>query len=346
MRCTKALFHVMVAALSIVMIAGAAEAKMKMVPKVDNFILVQDYSGSMAMRYAAENMSGTSKSKIVMSKEVLQRLNDRVPDLGYMASLHTFAPFSELLGMAKYAKKPMADSIDKIKTDYPIWQRRTPMGNGLSSLRPVLDTLSGKTAVIVVSDGEENQGKSAVAEAQAIYSAYPNVCFHVISFADSKKGKAVLEKIAALNACSCPIQSGVELSASDTAMDEFLKCALYDMVNICSSETIMFRTVQFNFNKSDIRKDMKPILDEAVNIIKANDCNYILEGHTCSIGSDAYNLKLSQRRAGSVKDYLSKKGVNPMTLQTIGYGESRPKADNKTEEGRRLNRRVEIRVVD
>ena len=69
-----------------------------------------------------------------------------------------------------------------------------------------------------------------------------------------------------------------------------------------------------------------------------------LEGHTDSIGTDKYNQGLSERRAASVLNYLTKTGVASNRITTKGFGESKPIADNKTKEGRAKNRRVEIRV--
>jgi outer membrane protein OmpA-like peptidoglycan-associated protein len=70
--------------------------------------------------------------------------------------------------------------------------------------------------------------------------------------------------------------------------------------------------------------------------------NIVVEGHTDSRGSDSYNLDLSERRAQSVRDYLVTRGVSANHCRAVGYGESRPVADNRTAEGRANNRRVEI----
>ena len=70
----------------------------------------------------------------------------------------------------------------------------------------------------------------------------------------------------------------------------------------------------------------------------------IVEGHTDSTGSDSYNQQLSERRANSVARYLTQRGVNASRIKAIGYGEQRPVASNDTAEGRRQNRRVEIRI--
>ncbi len=329
-------------ALLALLIAAPAQAKkMKMVPKVDNILFFQDYSGSMAMGH----LTYASK-KIAMSKNLLHALNEKLPALGYNVGVYTFAPFSELAAVAPYDQAAVAAGIDKIKTSYGVFQRKTPMGYGIMDLRPVLDTLSGKTAIVLISDGEHNEGIDPVEQAKAVYASYPNVCFQVVSFADNPRGQKILNAIAALNDCSCPVQDGTRLLVNGTAIDDFIKCFAYDMVAACEAEMVMFRTIHFDLAKWNIRDDMKPLLEEAVQIINDNECCYLIEGHTCSLGSIPYNQKLSEKRAQSVYDWLIGNGANSACkLQTIGYGELRPKHDNKTEEGRRMNRRVEIRVV-
>jgi len=109
---------------------------------------------------------------------------------------------------------------------------------------------------------------------------------------------------------------------------------------------LVLRGVNFDFNKSDIRPDSRPVLDEAAEILRANPSVRIsIEGHTDAIGSDAYNEQLSVRRAEAVFRYLVNRGVAPERLEVVGYGESRPIADNATEEGRAQNRRVELHIL-
>lgn len=109
---------------------------------------------------------------------------------------------------------------------------------------------------------------------------------------------------------------------------------------------LVLRGVNFDFNKSDIRPDSRPILDEAAEILRANpNVRISIEGHTDAIGSDAYNEGLSVRRAEAVFRYLVNRGVAPERMEVVGYGEGRPVADNETEEGRAQNRRVELHII-
>jgi outer membrane protein OmpA-like peptidoglycan-associated protein len=105
--------------------------------------------------------------------------------------------------------------------------------------------------------------------------------------------------------------------------------------------------VNFDFDKSNIREEDKAKLQEAVDFVKKYPGAKVrLEGHTDSIGTEQYNQALSERRAESVKNYLVKEGAAEESKTTaIGYGESRPVAPNKTEEGRAKNRRVEILIL-
>lgn len=99
--------------------------------------------------------------------------------------------------------------------------------------------------------------------------------------------------------------------------------------------------IQFDFNSAVIKPESYTELDNFVLLFKeVPSANGELQGHTDSVGGNAYNLRLSQQRADSVKAYVTSKGVDGSRLRTKGYGESSPIADNKTDEGRSQNRRV------
>lgn len=102
----------------------------------------------------------------------------------------------------------------------------------------------------------------------------------------------------------------------------------------------------FDFDKSTIKPSGKATLDELVaKVSKVKLEVIIVVGHTDSIGSDAYNIKLGQRRADAIKAYLISKGIEKNRVYSESKGEKQPVADNKTKEGRAKNRRVEIEVV-
>ena len=104
--------------------------------------------------------------------------------------------------------------------------------------------------------------------------------------------------------------------------------------------------VLFDFDKSVLKPEGKSKLDDLAAKVKAINLEVVIAiGHTDSVGSDAYNQKLSVRRAESVKAYLVSKGVEPNRIYTEGKGEKQPVASNKTADGRQKNRRVEIEVI-
>jgi OOP family OmpA-OmpF porin len=102
----------------------------------------------------------------------------------------------------------------------------------------------------------------------------------------------------------------------------------------------------FDFDKATLKPEGKAKLDDLTDKVKGITLEVIIAvGHTDSVGSDAYNQKLSEKRAQAVKDYLTSKGTDASRVYVEGKGEKQPVADNKSADGRAKNRRVEIEVV-
>ncbi len=104
------------------------------------------------------------------------------------------------------------------------------------------------------------------------------------------------------------------------------------------------KNLEFDFGKSTIRAHSFPYLDKTASLLINKSIKLKLAGHTDNIGSDEANLLLSKNRAEAVMNYLISKGVNPVSIEAIGYGEKMPIASNKTAGGRQLNRRVEFLI--
>ncbi len=104
--------------------------------------------------------------------------------------------------------------------------------------------------------------------------------------------------------------------------------------------------ILFGFDKSDLSAEATENLNKLVTVLNTYpDTNIELQGHTDSKGSESYNQNLSEKRAGTVSQYLASQGINTSRLKTVGFGETIPKYDNETEEGRAQNRRVEFLIT-
>jgi len=103
--------------------------------------------------------------------------------------------------------------------------------------------------------------------------------------------------------------------------------------------------ILFDYDSSALRSESRTTLSQlASNFRQYPDNRIIVEGHTDSTGSDAYNQQLSERRAANVADYLIDQGVAASSIIVYGFGEAKPKTSNATAEGRQQNRRVEIHI--
>ena len=113
-----------------------------------------------------------------------------------------------------------------------------------------------------------------------------------------------------------------------------------------ANATIVLKNIFFDVNKSDLKTASEAELDEVVKLMNDNPTLKIqISGHTDTVGKAADNLKLSENRARAVIDYLISKNITPVRLTAKGFGATQPIAPNKTEEGRAMNRRTEMKVI-
>jgi len=113
-----------------------------------------------------------------------------------------------------------------------------------------------------------------------------------------------------------------------------------------SDDRLVLVGVNFAFDKSDLLPESYTVLDKAVKLLNDNpNVNVEIEGYTDYIGTAEYNQQLSEERAQTVKNYLVSQGIAPDRLSTVGYGKGNPIANNETEEGRAMNRRIVFRII-
>ena len=194
------------------------------ISKVDNFILLADTSGSMGHEQGA-----TGSTRVALEKEMFGLMNTMIPDLSYNGSVYSVVPFQALSAPAPYSREALGSGISAIPTDVltaGFIGNPTPLGSALEKLDPVLAGLSGRTAVILASDGDYNVGPNPVSVAAELYSRY-DICIHTISYADNTAGQKVLDAINALNECSVSADGLALLNSAD--MDGFVRQVFYDI---------------------------------------------------------------------------------------------------------------------
>ncbi len=305
----------------------------------DNFFILYDPSTSMDVPY-----KNTGLTRLQAEKKILRESNATLPELNWQAGLYPHWKGELWLHASPMAFKPYYRLHLYDKTDYaaaieqlPVIPQSPPMlQTGLMKLEHLLG-LPGRTEIFLFSDGKHSTFKGLepqpLAQAKMLASKY-DICFNIVSSASDAKGRKLLDDIAMVNSCS-------QVLDFDTVYDrpEHLLGKLY-----MDTQANGFNNILFDFDKSDLRPESTTQLDVLGRMLLANPQFYVvLSGFCDSIGSEAYNINLSQRRAESVRNYLQARfGISRKNMLLYWYGYANPVASNATPEGRQLNRRVTI----
>ena len=351
MKVRTSRFAIISLVLAMTIALGVVVAEAKKIPRVDNFVILIDQSGSMFMEHKERK-----EVKAVLVKKMLLSMNDRIPELGYTAAIQGFYPNETLIGPEKYSRYFFAREIKNLPDKGKIFGNLTPLGTEIKALDKVMGRFSGKTSVIIVSDGEVNKGKDPYKAAKKLHNEYTNICFDVISLADSEEGEKTLRQINELG--NCTYADGEEMISDAVAVESFVSKVLYIEVADVATEEMRIREVApniisvgggyFNFDSAEVDETAwSRVYDAVVPKLDAKPgATLVIEGHTDSSGSAAYNQQLSERRAKAVRNYFVSKGIPGSQIETLGYGEEMPRVSNTTPEGRAINRRVDIRIAD
>jgi OOP family OmpA-OmpF porin len=266
--------------------------------------------------------------------------------------------------MQPFNKEAYTDALDQLAAYQPSVSYKnqpTPLGNAIKNLDPILAKLSGETVVFIFSDGQFTLSQPKiypVAAARELTSKY-DVCFYIISSAQTPKSEKLVNDIAAVNTCSRVFSFDAVLSRP-----EYTTSALYMVRDRAIVETELISVVVgieldnllFDFGSADIRPEYHDELSALAKFLeKKPEAYVVIEGFADSTGDPEYNLYLSQRRAESVKNFLMQteifsageaniSAVAEKRLVTLWYGKDLPVASNDTAEGRQLNRRVRLTV--
>lgn len=165
-----------------------------------------------------------------------------------------------------------------------------------------------------------------------------------VPFGEVAKAAPVVEKAAPVVVAPAPIETPKDSDADGVidSLDECPNTMAKAKVDSVGCMTLVNLNINFDTNKSDIKDSYNTRIVEFANMLKANPkLKATIEAHTDSVGSDAYNQKLSERRAASTVEALKALKVDTSKIKAVGYGETRPVATNATAEGKAENRRVE-----
>jgi OOP family OmpA-OmpF porin len=328
------------------------------VPKVDNFVVILDTSLSMADTYHGQ-------AKATIAKNFLTAMNQTLPELKYNAALRTFGHDAYIpdrstmlvYGVTPYTTSGFETALNTVQA--PGGDSSLPLAKAIAAAGEDLKAARGPIALIIVSDGED-MDQAPVKAADALKGEFGDrLCIDTVQIGDDPGGMATLEQIA--KAGGCGFSAAADRLVDSSSMAGFVeKIFLAKPAPVAaekiapakpapvapkalwtySSETL------FDFNSAKLKPEAHAALDEAVSMLKKiPDQKIEIDGHTDNIGSAAYNMTLSLKRAEAVKDYFVSMGIDPKRLSTKGFGFTKPAASNKTKEGRAKNRRVELTPV-
>jgi OOP family OmpA-OmpF porin len=318
--------------------------------KAENFVILFDSSGSMSKEYY-----DTGKKKALIAKEILEAMNQRVPDLDYRCALFTFTPWENYYGPAPYEREKFEAAIDSLPIDPNIvFGYPTPMGKAMVELQPVLEQMQGRTLVYLFSDGLNTDNLNVIKKAETLTKKH-DVCFIIISMATTKEGKATLNAIRDLTDCSHIVGFDEAVESPHLFLTSlFEKKEPRVEVVVVEKKVVKLlpppppvATVWFKLDSAKLDDFGRSVCDKLAQALRNNPGSRLeVTGFASSEATENYNDDLSKARAEAARDYIvTTHGISADRIDTKWYGESSPAASNETRAGRRLNRRVEMNLT-
>ncbi|MDM8525960.1 OmpA family protein [Desulfococcaceae bacterium HSG8] len=322
---------------------------------VNTFLVILDASGSKYLPY-----NGQVKLKI--AKDIVRRLNQKTPPRPLTGALRRYGfqagafskPTALLYDVGPYSRPAYAGAIEIVR-----WAGgKSPLALSIDEASDDFAPTTGLLSLVVISDGKIYQG-DAVEAAKRIKARYGDrICIYTCLVGNLPFGRDLLERVAKAGKCGYAITADDligEKPMEDWAYDIFHRGHKIKQPKRAKKEFIkrpdpldsaLRLKVQFDLNKWDIRSEYYEGLNNIARFMsmrKYSSVKVEIQGHTCNIWTEKYNMKLSHLRATEVMKYLINKGVRPEQLFIEGLGLKIPTASNKTERGRVANRRAEFR---
>jgi OmpA-OmpF porin, OOP family len=346
--------------------------------KIDNFLVIMDTSLSM------EDRDG-EYVKFDLARSFVQRMNQTLPPLSVNGGLRTFGhdpavarTFTALpYGMSPYRRADLAKALDSVSAP----GGNSPMLDAVKAASADIEALTGKTALIIISDGKDIDNRPVGALEDLKKKMGDRLCVYTVLVGNDARGAALMQRLAGVGACGFATTAR-EVSSADQMADFVNKVFLAEQVvppppaptpkpvvdvdsdgdgvpdrldkcpgtprgaRVDADGCWVLADLNFDTNKADIKPAMMPTLNEALSVLRQNPSLRIeVQGHTDSDGAAAYNQQLSERRAQAVMNYFVQNGIAATRISAKGYGESSPIADNDTPSGKAQNRRVMLSPI-
>lgn len=315
----------------------------------DNVILITDASGTMWMKKTFPDAKALTRSFV----SAMPSSEARAAQPGnYNTGLIGFGGDDrKSTALSPFDRGRLASTAANLEImgDISGMGGTTPYAAVLTEATQQLQGKSGRAALVIFSDGVPDSEEAAMYAAQRLVKSYPDeVCIHAVHTGDDPEGYAFLDRLTRLTSCgsiraASSIGSGPEVQRfASTVMLAPGLAAVAAAPGPCAG-VIRLRGIEFAFDSDAIQEDSRPVLDVAVEqLSRCPDIDITISGHTDSIGTETYNMGLSNRRAESTRRYFIQNGIAPGRLDAEGRGESDPIAPNDTAAGRAQNRRVEL----
>lgn len=298
--------------------------------KVDQIMILADVTGSTGKHGVFE-----------LEKQLVGDFVAMMPDLNYRAGFSSFASGPENDWTRVRLANGTLDRMTTASRGYEYLGRSTPLRHAVETVGSEFRPNAGHAALVVFSDGKSKPHRNILDECAAIAEALDgNLCIYTVNVGSDEQGRMLLEQMAEVTGC------GVAWQASDLQSQAAMEAMVREVFFGSRQQTrtvVLGAEVLFDFDKATLKPEGKRAIDALVADMKAAPRETVaVEGHTCDLGSDSYNMGLSQRRANAVKTYMVDRGINASRISTQGYGESRPAVPNTGESNRQLNRRAEF----
>jgi OOP family OmpA-OmpF porin len=313
--------------------------------------------------------------KFGYEKAIAKAFVASMPDGCYEAGLTSFSGVSE--GWLKeplkdYCRDGMNAAAGKLK----LLQSTTPLGKAIRSLKPEVQGKDGKGALIIFSDGKATFTKKSVLSAcKELKAAHKGeLCIYTVHIGDSERGKQILAEAVAAAGCgkaydgkALANQESIDAMVreiffgpkppeppkgpldtdGDGVIDDLDQCpGTPKGAKVDERGCWVLDQVLFDTDKAIVKPEFAVLLDEVAAVLKNNpNVRICVDGHTDSRASEAYNLKLSDKRSAAVKGELVKRGIEAVRLESKGYGESKLLAPDCCPANMQKNRRVELTPI-